>query len=294
MPASLMGELRPLVHRFLLGQFEVTTILDGALRRDGISPPFGIDQSIETVATLAQTHTLPTSGFENTFSPTLVNTGQELVLFDTGNGAARRSNGAGFLRERLGLAGYKPEDVGIVAFTHVHPDHIGGVWEGDGEAYPNARYAISAREYDAWSKGDEIPERRSENLALFQRLIPPLAEKMTFLQPGQDVVSGIRTVEAYGHSLGHLAYLVESAGEPLLIWGDVTNHFVLSLQQPDWQAAMDDDREMAVKTRRRILDMVATDKLLAIGHHMPFPAVGYVDRLEDAYHWVPITYQVRF
>jgi glyoxylase-like metal-dependent hydrolase (beta-lactamase superfamily II) len=294
MPAALLGELRPLVHRFSLGLFEITTILDGALRRDAISPPFGINKSVDTVAALAKANMLPPSGFENTFSPTLVNTGRELVLFDTGNGVARRSNGAGFLRERLSLAGYKPEDVDIVAFTHVHPDHISGVWEGDGEAYPNARYVISAREYDAWSKGDEIPERRSENLSLFQRLIPPLAEKMTFLEPGQDVVSGIRTVEAYGHSLGHLAYLVESAGEPLLIWGDVTNHFVLSLQQPDWQAAMDDDREMAVKTRRRILDMVATDKLLAIGHHMPFPAVGYVDRLEDAYHWVPITYQVRF
>lgn len=294
MSAALLGELRPLVHRFLLGQFEITTILDGALRRDGISPPFGIDQSVDTVSALAQANNLPRSGFENTFSPTLVNTGRDLILFDTGNGVARRSNGAGFLRERLNLAGYKPEDVDIVAFTHVHPDHIGGVWEGEREAYPNARYVIGAREYDAWSKGDEIPERRSENLALFQRLIPPIAQKMTFLQPGQDVVSGIRTVEAYGHSLGHLAYLVESAGRSLLIWGDVTNHFVLSLQQPDWQAAMDDDREMAVQTRRRILDMVATEKLLAIGHHMPFPAVGYVDRLANAYCWVPMTYQHRF
>ena len=281
------------VHRFQLGQFEVTTILDGAQRRDGISPPFGIDQDECVVSALARDNKLPVHAFENTFTPTLVNTGKELVLFDTGNGASRRSSGAGFLRNRLSLAGYKPEDVDIVAFTHMHPDHINGVWEGDQPAYPNARYVMGQREFDVWSKGDAIPERRADNRALFLRLISPLAEEMTFLAPGNDIAGGIRAVEAFGHSLGHMAYMIESDGKALLIRGDVTNHYALSLQRPDWHAAMDDDRVLAVTTRKRILDMVATDNLLAIGHHMPFPAVGYVERMGGAYRWLPLTYQLK-
>ena len=292
MASGLLGELRPVVHRIRLGHLEITTILDGAQRRDGISPPFGIDQPVDTVKSHALANKLPTSALENSFTPTLVNTGRELVLFDTGNGAARRANGAGFLRERLSLAGYRPEDVDVVVFTHVHPDHINGVREGDEVAYPNARFAIGEREFDVWSSGQTIPERRAENLALFNELIPPLTPKMTFLRPGQEVVGGVRAIEAFGHSLGHLAYMVESDGKVLLIWGDVTNHFALSLQRPHWHAAMDDDRQLAAQTRKRILDMVATDNMLAIGHHMPFPAVGYVEREGEGYRWLPLTYQL--
>ena len=190
MGSGLLGELRPLVHRFCWGQFEVTTILDGVQRRAGISPPFGIDQSADAVKARASANKLPTDALENSFTPTLVNTGRELVLFDTGNGAARRGTGAGYLRQRLSLAGYRPEDVDVVAFTHVHPDHINGVREGDELAYPNARYVIGEREFEVWSAGQEIPARRADNLALFNALIKPLAEKMTFLRAGQDVVGG--------------------------------------------------------------------------------------------------------
>lgn len=293
MPAELLGDLHALVHRFVLGQFEVTTILDGAQRRPGISSLFGINQPPDAVYDQALAHKLPTAALESTYTPTLVNTGKELVLFDTGNGPARRSRGSGYLRDRLSLAGYKPEDVDVVAFTHMHPDHINGAWDGDDIVYPNARYVMGEQEYNAWSKGDAIPGRRADNLVLFNRLIPPLVDAMTFLKPGQDVVGGIRAVEAFGHSAGHLAYLVESDGKALLIWGDVANHYALSLQKPDWHVAMDDDRDMGVATRKRILDMVASDKLIAIGHHMPFPAVGYVDRVGAAYHWLPLTYQLR-
>ena len=49
----------------------------------------------------------------------------------------------------------------------------------------------------------------------------------------QEVVSGIRAVASFGHSLGHMSYLVESEGKSCLIWGDVTNHYIFSLQRPD-------------------------------------------------------------
>jgi glyoxylase-like metal-dependent hydrolase (beta-lactamase superfamily II) len=292
MTAAMKGPLRPLVNRFKLGSFEVTTILDGAQNRDSVRPPFAINQPAATVSEHAHRNLLPDTWFENTFTPTLVNTGRELVLFDTGNGALRRDVGAGFLRERLSLAGYRPDDVDTVVFTHMHPDHIGGAWEDDAPAYANARYVMGRHEFEVWSSGDGIPDRRAENRTLFQRLIPPLAQKTTFLEPDDEVVSGVRAVKAFGHSLGHMAYSVESDGQTLLIWGDTTNHFAFSLQQPDWHLAIDDDPEQAAATRKHVLDMVATDRMLAIGHHMPFPAVGYVERHGGGYRWQPAAYQL--
>jgi len=106
------------------------------------------------------------------------------------------------------------------------------------------------------------------------------------------VVSGIRAVNAYGHSPGMMAYHVESGGQRLLIWGDVANHYVMSIQQPEWQAGFDDIKDMAVATRKRIFDMVSTDKIPVAGFHMPFPSVGYIDKTASGYRWVPASYQL--
>lgn len=291
--ADLKGAYRPTLHRFVLGEAEITTILDGTHIREGINPPFAMDRSEAEIADIAAANHLPAHGFENSYTPTVVSVGGQLVLFDTGFGPMGRDNGAGNLRRRLAVAGYAPEDIDVVAFTHCHPDHIAGVMEGAAPAYPNARYAIGRREYDAWNSGDGIPPQRAQNREMFLKLLPPLAEKMTFLEDGDTVVPGITAVAAFGHSLGHMMYRVESAGKSLLIWGDVTNHYVFSLQYPDSPVGFDDDKVMAVATRKRVLDMVAADGLLVSGHHMPFPSVGYVERLGGAYRWTPATYNLR-
>lgn len=288
-----MTDYRPSIHRFTLGEAAVTTILDGAHQREGIKPPFSLDKSDDEIAAIARANNLPTHGFENTYTPTVLHIGGQTVLFDTGFGAMMRDNHAGNLRRRLGQAGYAPEDIDVVAFTHCHPDHIAGVMEDGAPAYPNARYVIGRREYDAWNDGSEIPEARAQNREMFLKLIPPLAEKMTFLEDGDAVIPGLNAEAAFGHSLGHMMYRVESAGKSLLIWGDVTNHYVFSLQYPDSTVGFDDNKDMAIATRKRVLDMVATDGLLVSGHHMPFPSIGYVERNGDSYRWTPATYQLR-
>ena len=292
MVAPLLGIIRPKIHRFQLGTFEVTTILDGALVRD-LKPAFCVNQDDDAIAELAAENFVSPTTIEHTFTVTIVNTGKHLVLFDTGNGAPRRDIGAGHLLELLSQAGYRPEDVDVVAFTHVHPDHIAGTREGDELAFPNARYVIGQVEFDEWRSGAKIPQQRQENRDLFMRVIVPLADNMTFLQPDQQVVPGIRAVKSFGHSLGHMSYLVESESNSCLILGDVANHYVFSMQRTEWQVAFDDDPQQATETRKRILDMLATDKLLTVGFHMPFPGVGYVELMGGVHRWVPATYQTR-
>ena len=293
MTAKMMGNFHADFFRFQLGEFEVSTVLDGVAVRDAIKPPFCLNLNDAEIGELARSSHLPADRFEHPFVPTLVNTGEALVLFDVGFGSSGQDSGTGELRQRLGAAGYRPEDIDIVAFTHMHPDHILGVTDDGRHAFPNARYAMGQVEFDAWKSGEKIPPERSRNRDMFLELIVPLADQMTFLQPGDNVTGGITAVAAYGHSLGHMMFHVESAGKSVLLWGDIANHYVFSLQVPEAVAAFDDDKDAAIATRLRVLDMAATDGQMIIGHHMPFPSVGFVERTKESYRWVPATYQMR-
>ena len=281
------------IHRFTLGEAVVSTIQDGAHIREPINPPFALDKSDEEIAQITARNNLPAHGFESGYTPTIIRKGGQTVLFDTGFAPLGLEEPVGHLRRRLAYAGYAPDDIDIVAFTHCHPDHILGVMDGDKPTYPNARYVIGRKEFDAWSSGEGIPEQRAGTRDIFLKLIQPLADRMTFLEDGESVVSGLTAEAAFGHSPGHMMYRLESAGKSLLVWGDLTNHFVFSLQYPDSLVGYDDDKDMAIATRNRVLDMVATDGLLVSGFHMPFPSVGYVERTHDSYRWTPASYQTR-
>jgi glyoxylase-like metal-dependent hydrolase (beta-lactamase superfamily II) len=295
MPGKMLGVLRPSIYRFKLGAFEMTTILDGAVQRDGPYPLFGANASAEEVEALAVANRLPPRLLEHPFIPCVLNTGKELILFDTGNGDAKKGAGLGNLVDLLPVAGYAPEDIDIVVITHGHPDHIAGLVTGAGNpAFPKARYVFGRKEFDYWKKGENIRERRIDNQKQFVEVCVPLADQSTFVEPGDDVVHGVTAIEAYGHSAGHMAFHIESEGQRLLIWGDITNHYVVSLQAPDWHGDFDDDKDMAVATRKRILDMAVAEKLWVIGFHMPFPGVGFVEEVGGKQRWTPVSYQLNF
>jgi len=286
--APMLGVMRPAIYRFKLGAFEVTNLLDGYVQGSP-HPTFGNNQTPETVQAYAKAQGLPATKMENVYVNTLVNTGKELVLFDTGNGRARMAT-AGKLPDLLVAAGYRPEQIDVVVTTHGHPDHIGGLMENDKPVYPNARYVFGETEFDFWRKGENIAEARKANREQFMKVAVPFGEKATFLKGEGEVVSGIRSVPAFGHSPGMMAFYIESEGQRLLNWADVANHYIFSIQQPEWHVGFDHDKEAGAATRKRVFDMVSTDKIPVVGYHMPFPSVGFVEKAGASYRWVPASY----
>ena len=299
MASEMKGPLRPTLYRYKLGGFEVMNVLDSAVVRDGLASVHGGGGAPGAVEELARMNNIDSDKFEHPFVPAIVNTGKELVLFDTGNGALARDNEAlrgrvpdGHLVKRLGEAGYKPEDVDIVALTHCHPDHIGGLMSAGKVVFPNARYVVAAAEFDYWKKNDGISDARKPTQAQFMKLMAPLADKTTFINPGDEIASGIRAVDASGHSAGLTAFHVESQGKSLLMWADTCLHYVCGVQHPEWTIGFDDNQQKAVETRKRILKMVAGEKMMVVGFHMPFPSIGWVINTPMGYRWVAHSYQM--
>lgn len=274
--ADMLGASAPQqFKRFTLGSFEVTTLLGGTATRDNAQGIFGTNVSEADFAEVSKENFIPTDRTQFFFTPVLVNTGAELVLFDTGLSPEGTT-------AALTAAGYSPEQVDKVVITHMHGDHIGGLMNGDDATFANAAHVAGAVEDNHWSAaGNEGYDAK----------IRPLRDRFSFLNAGDAVASGITSVEAYGHTPGHFGYMVESDGQQLMLFADLANHYVWSLGYPDWEVRFDMDKAAAAASRRRVLSMLAAERIPAIGYHMPFPALGYIATNGDGFRWVPSTYQ---
>lgn len=262
-------------HRFMLGGFEVTTLLAGSRTVPSPQGIFGLNVSPEEFAAVSEANLIPADQAQFFFTPTLVNTGSQLVLFDTG------LNPEG-ITAALSAAGITPEQVDLVVLTHMHPDHIGGLSDGTANTFAKAAYATGRIEFDHWAgTGSEG----------FEGKVRPLAEKMTFLEDGAEAAPGITAMAAFGHTPGHMGYVVESAGKALFLGADFANHYVWSLAHPDWEVKFDADKPAAAATRRRLLDMLAAERMPFVGYHMPFPGMGYVQKEGAGYRYVAASYQ---
>ena len=284
---------RPKVYQFKLGDFTITNVLEGYIHREDMHPITGTNATADEVQAVAEANRLPFPNFEHNFVPSLVDTGDKLIALDPGFGARAHGPTTGWLNDLLPEAGYSLDDVDYVVVTHCHPDHIGNLTTADGSpTFPNAEIVFGRTEFDYWMKGENIPSFRPPTLKMFQEVCAPMADTARFVQPGDDIVTGVTAVDAFGHSAGHMAYHIESNGQELMIMSDTVAHYAVSLSHPEWHFGMDDNPEAAVVSRKRVLSQVADEKMAAIGFHMPFPSVGYVERRGDGFAWVPASYQM--
>ncbi len=259
-----------------LGDFKVVTLLAGSRAVPDPHTIFGLNVPDEEFNAVSKAAFLPSDNSQFFFTPTLVDTGESKILFDTGLNP-------GGITAALGAAGYAPGDIDTVVITHMHGDHIGGLSGDDGETFAGAGYVTGQIEFDHWAGA------ANDN---FEGKVRPLADKFQFLGDGGSVASGITAVAAHGHTPGHMAYMIESAGKQLLLIADTANHAVWSLERPDWEVRFDMDKAAAAATRRKLLGMVATDRIPLVGYHLPFPAVGYVEAAGDGFAYVPASYQL--
>ena len=275
--------------RFNHGEFEITVISDGNL----VLPVDFMAGNVPEAKLKAflNANYLDTQSHLSHVNLTLINTGKEMILIDTGAGPNFQES-AGKLIENMEAAGISPDQIDKIIITHGHPDHVFGIIDEFEEAprFPNAEYYINTEEWAFWTAEDtksQLPEGMASFATGAKRNLLPVSGRTKRIKPGDEVAPGVQVIDSAGHTLGHMSVMVNSNKEQLLVTGDAINHAMISFEHPDWEPKVDMDGAKASATRIKLLDMAATDRLTVVGYHLPFPGVGHVARKGPGYRWVP-------
>jgi glyoxylase-like metal-dependent hydrolase (beta-lactamase superfamily II) len=291
--ALIESRQAPGIYRYRIGTFELTALYDGIWYR-----PIG-DKFIrnapfaEVESALAQAF-MPADKLATPFTTLIVNTGKKLVLIDTGTGG-QISPTAGTLGDNLAAAGISPKAVDLVIISHFHPDHINGIKDKDNAlVFPNAEIMVPAPEWSYWMDDANLNVAPADLKLTFRnqrRIFADIARHVTRYEPGSEVVPGIETLPAPGHTPGHTVFAIHSGDQSLMVLGDTAQHPAIFARHPDWQAAFDIDGDAAVATRKRLFDRAAADRMLVTGYHFPFPACGHLIKSASGYEHVPVEWQ---
>jgi glyoxylase-like metal-dependent hydrolase (beta-lactamase superfamily II) len=295
MAMALAGKQAPGVYRLKVGNFEVTVLSDGNLAID--RPMFAGDAA--GADKLLDAAFLPKGPIPTGVNEWLVNTGNKLVLVDAGAGTSFAPS-LGKMHGNLAVAGVNPASVDDVVITHMHPDHIPGLLGPDGKTmFPNAVVHINSDEHAFWTSAqnrNQAPDEFKVFFDLANAAIKPYADagKLQLFKDGAQFAPGVTAAAAPGHTVGHSMIRVSSDGSDFLIWADIVHCAALQFPEPDRGIAFDTDPAMAIANRKKVMDMVATDRLLFAGAHLPFPGVGHAAKAGSGYCYVPLTHAEHF
>jgi len=290
-PAS--GKQAPGFYRYKVGDFEVTAFNDGFVKVPKLDS-FVVNQPLEAIQKAVEESFIPKDDVRVHFNPLLVNTGSKLVLFDTGFG----DNGSptqGGLLANMASAGIDPNAVDVVIISHFHADHISGIRAKAGAAnFRNAEIMVPAEEW-AWWTNDSETSKAAEvwkgQIANSKRVFEPIAKDVKRFDYGKELVTGITSVDARGHSPGHSAFVIASGNAKLMYIADVTNHPAIFARHPEFRLWADMIPDLALTNRRKLLDMLAAERMPMTGYHYPFPAVGHIAKRGNGYDFHPASWQ---
>ncbi len=280
----------PGVHRFSHGDFEVVVLTDGyiSLPASNLAP----DVSEAERNAVLTAHGLSTGEHISQINVALLRRGDELILIDTGSGMNFVAT-AGLLADSFDAAGINREAVATVLLTHAHPDHVWGIIDDfdESERFPNASYVMGAHEWDFWMAPDilsKVPETLHGFALGAQRSLSPVAEKTHRISGETAIAPGITMVDTPGHTPGHMSVMVDGGSDGMLmVTGDAFTHAAVSFERPEWRFIRDQEPDVAIATRKRLLDMAATEAMSLVGYHLPWPGVGRVERKDGGYRYVP-------
>ena len=206
-----------LMHRLMLGDFELSIFSDGTYPLDG-GAFFGV---VPKVMWSRKMESDDKNYVASGLNSLLIRTGKQMVLVETGMGNKLSSRMAKFygqpakLLENLAADGVAPEDIDIVINSHLHFDHCGWntVRDTNGKfvaTFPRAKYYAPEGE---WEYARHPSER--DSISFISENYDPLVEsgQMTLLKGGEEIVPGISVKIFPGHTAHMQAIVIQSAGE---------------------------------------------------------------------------------
>ena len=287
--APVLGTSAGGFYRFKIGGIEATVITDGPLNFPDAGKIFrGAPDA--TIRQMLTDEFLPADTVRMEQNILVLNTGEKLVMFDTGILSMKPANApSGRILTSLSEAGINPKDIDSIVLTHPHIDHAGGIMSADGRTrlFPNAEIYTTEADYKFWT--DEklfgTPAEGSAKTAI--KNLVPNKDRLVMYKDGQEILPGIQAIATPGHTVGHTSFMVSSAGKSLCFTGDIAHHQIL-LRNPKLEVVFDTDSKQASASRIKMCDMLAAQKIPALIFHLPWPGIGNIAKQGDGYRFVPV------
>ncbi|MEP4768540.1 MAG: MBL fold metallo-hydrolase [Roseibium sp.] len=279
--APLAGALR-----YKVGNFEVTALLDGYL---DVGPDLVVGYDAAEGQRLRDKAMIEGDALRIPVNAFLVNTGDRLILVDAGT-ADSLGPTMGKLPTALTAAGINPDQVDAILITHMHPDHLFGVIDGEGnKVFKNAELILPEVDKAFWfddAAMNGAPEQFKPFFLGARKAADAYADNQTLFAADKEILPGISSMALPGHTPGHSGFVFDSNGETLIVAGDIIHMAAYQFERPDWGIGFDIDPAKAVETRKKFFDQVASDKVLIAGAHIPFPGLGRIAKDGDDYRFV--------
>lgn len=289
-PDGNVKKQAPGYYRFMVGDIEVTTLLDGTFPLKPADLLQGIKPAeIKKMLAAAYEHDAVVTS-DNAY---LINSGDHLVLIDTGMGAKMPS--VGHMLENLKASGYNPEQVTDIFITHMHGDHVGGLTKDGKAVFPKATLWINKHDVDYWTSDDEAAKADAMRKATFadaKMQIAPYRASGHFktFEGEKDALPVVTAHPAYGHTPGHTVYSIESKGQKLWLIGDLIHVAAVQFAKPSVTLKFDSDNKKAAKERAVYFNEVSKSADLVGGAHLAFPGVGHIRKAGAGYVFTPMSY----
>lgn len=208
------------------------------------------------------------------------------IVIDTGIGAKNRPGiPNGRLPDALAEAGVDPAAVDIVMATHIHIDHVG--WhttERDGRfvpTFPNATYVFHRPEYEFFTE-----PANAAKAPWVADCVAPLERRaeISLVDGEHKLTDDLTLMPTPGHTPGHVAVGIISAGESGVLIGDVA-HNAAQLIEPDWMPIFDMNPALASESRAKLAQKIEDEGLITVAGHFTHPGFGRLVRVEGRRTW---------
>lgn len=268
--------------RLRVGELDVEGLSDGILKTS-IDLVIGMERALADQlvgGTQDGSLFIPVNNF-------LMRRDDKIIMIDAGAGNTMQPT-LGKLPDNLRAAAIDPRAVTHIVMTHLHPDHANGLVDDAGKPhYPNAEIIVHETEADFWLRSDDsAPERVQANRARTKINLAPYLDRLRRVRDGEDAL-GFTPVLAPGHTPGHTCWLMASGRDAFMALGDVVHLSAIQISHPDAALTYDLDKDLAIQSRKRILDMAATEHVAIAGAHVNAPGFGYVVRKGASFAFEP-------
>ncbi|MEL6404794.1 MAG: MBL fold metallo-hydrolase [Chloroflexota bacterium] len=269
-------------YRFMLGDATMTVVSDNA----GPLPAafLGANQEAADMQEFfANLNLLNEDGetVTNTFLVLVMQVGDITAIFDTGNGV-----GVGKLIPTLDALGIGADGVTAIIGSHWHPDHTNGYSQDGTVNFPNATYYFPQEEYDALqANADSFGAGPLSKIAPVEE-----AGQLSLYNSGDEVIPRVQSIATPGHTPGHNAFLIQTAGARMIHFVDAVVNIHSTVSNPEWTFGFDADPDMAIESRTMLLNIAATEGIPVFGYHFSFPGTGHIIADGDSYRFIPVAF----